>query len=86
MQAINLKPVFERLSKDRKIKLLRYILRVQGTELRRLDYLAAAKELGVERPQIARDVRELEKAGLLIIKNGELQLVSDIVHDKPDKV
>lgn len=67
------------MCEDRKISLLRYILRVQGTELKRLNYAKAAEELGVDRPQIARDVRALEKVGLLLIKNGELQLASDTV-------
>lgn len=84
MQTINLKPVFERLSKDRLVSLLKYILKVQGAEMKRLNYPAAAKELGVERPQIARDVRALEKVGLLIVKDGELSLAPDIVRTVSD--
>ena len=81
MTALNLKPVYERLSKDRLIKLLRYILRVQGMELRRLDYNAAARELGVKRPQIARDCQKLREAQLIIIEGDKMRIAPDVVID-----
>lgn len=76
---IKLKTVYERLNKDRLIQLLQYILKVQGMQLRRLDFTAAAKELNATRAQIARDCQALEKSGLIIISNGELCLADDTV-------
>jgi hypothetical protein len=79
MQQLNLKPIYERLSKDRLILLLRYIFKVQGLELKRLDYNAAAREFNLTRAQIARDVTTLRKADLIIIEGDKLRLNSDIV-------
>lgn len=82
LQVINLKPVYERLSKDRLVLLLKHILKVQGTELKRLNYPAAAKELGVFRAQIARDCRALEKAKLIIIEGDKLRIAPDVVRSE----
>lgn len=76
---IRLQTVYERLNKDRQIQLLKYILKVQGTQLRRLDFSAAAKALNASRAQIARDCQVLERTGLIVISNGELCLAEDTV-------
>ena len=80
--ALNLKPVYERLNKDRVIQLLRYILRVQGVELRRLDYNKAAQALGVLRPQIARDCQKLREAQLIIVEGDKMRISPDVVITK----
>lgn len=78
---IKLQPVYERLNKDRLIKLLQYILKVQGAELKRLDFTAAAKELNISRAQLARDCQTLERAQLIKVVNGEMQLSPDIISE-----
>lgn len=83
MSKIKLATVYERLNKDRLIKLLQYILIVQGVELKRLDFPKAEKELGYKsRAVLSRDVQALKNAGLIIIIDGELQLVPDIIEEK----
>lgn len=82
MQKIKLATVYKRLNKDRLIKLLQYIWKVQGAEMKRLDYTAAANELGISRAQLARDCQTLERAELIIISNGQLRLASDIISEE----
>lgn len=79
MLKIKLQPVYERLNKDRLIKLLQYILKVQGAELKRLDFTAAAKAHNISRAQLARDCQTLERAQLIKVTNGELQISPDII-------
>lgn len=82
MPKIKLQPVYERLNKDRLIKLLQYILKVQGAELKRLDFSAAASVLNISRAQLARDCQALAKVQLIKIDNGKLCLSPDIISDK----
>lgn len=83
MQKIKLATVYERLNKDRLIRLLKYILKVQGAELKRLDFPKAEKELKYKnRAALSRDVQALERSNLIIITNGELCLVPDILEEK----
>lgn len=82
MQKIKLATVYERLNQNRLIKLLQYIWKVQGAELKRLDFNAAGKELNISRAQLSRDVQALKNAELIIITGGELQLVPDILEEK----
>ena len=82
MLQIKLKPVYERLNKDRLIKLLQYILKVQGAELKRLDFTQAAKVLDISRAQLARDCQTLERAELIRISNGELCLSPEILKEE----
>lgn len=82
MQKIKLAIVYKRLNKDRLIKLLQYIWKVQGIEMRRLDYGAAAKELGISRAQLARDCQSLERSELIKISNGQLRLAPDLISEE----
>ena len=82
MSQIKLKLVYERLNKDRLIKLLQYILKTQGAELKRLDFPAASRSLGINRAQLARDCQALERVQLIRIESGKLCLSPDIISEK----
>ncbi len=79
MLKIKLQTVYARLNQNRQIRLLQYILKTQGADLKRLDFNAAAKELEITRAQVARDIQTLERAGLIEVAGGELKLSQDIV-------
>lgn len=83
MQQIQLKTVYERLNKDRLIRLLQYIFKEQGAELKRLDFPKAEKKLRYKnRATLSRDCQALERSNLIIMTNGEMQIVPDIIGEK----
>ncbi len=56
------------------VKLVKHIFRVQGGALRRLDYSAAASDLGIEWKEVKRECDKLEKRGLIIYEGNGLKL------------
>ncbi len=61
------------------VKLVKYIFRVQGDALRRLDYSAVASELGIAWKDVKRECDKLEKRGLIIYEGNGLKLNPDII-------
>ncbi len=61
------------------VKLVKYIFRVQGEKLRRLDYSAAATALGIEWKDVKRECDKLEKRGLIIYEGNGLKLNPTII-------
>lgn len=78
MGKIDSKEFFKRVA-DTSFQLAKYIYKVQGTELRRLDFKAAAAELGVERSDIVSEYERLVKAGIIITENKKLRLDEKII-------
>lgn len=68
--------------------LIRYIFRVQGGELKRLDYEAAAKALLCDRKTVSRRVKALSNPDLpperqiLQVCGGKLKINDDLLKDK----
>lgn len=54
--------------------LIDYIFRVQGAELRRLDFDAAASEIGVSRRTVSRYVGELAGQKIIVLTGDKLKL------------
>lgn len=54
--------------------LVDYIFKVQGAELRRLDFNAAASDLGVSRRTVSRYVGELAGNEIIVITDGKIKL------------
>lgn len=59
---------------DARAALVDYIYKVQGAELRRLDFDAAASDLGVSRRTISRYVGELAGNKIIVITDGKIRL------------
>ena len=78
MWKIDSKEFFRRIA-DTAFQLVKYIYRVQGLELRRLDFKAAAAELGVERADIVTEYERLCKVGIIITKDKKLRLDEKII-------
>lgn len=61
------------------VNLVKYIFRVQGESLKRLDFSAAAAELGLEWKEVKRECDKLEKHGLIIYEGNGLKLNPAII-------
>lgn len=61
------------------VDLVKYIFRVQGGKLSRLDYAAAAKELNLEWKDVKRECDKLAKRGLIIYEGNGLKLNPAII-------
>lgn len=59
--------------------LVDYIFRVQGAELRRLDFDAAASDLGVSRRTVSRYVGELAGQNVIVIAGDKLKLNDEFI-------
>lgn len=64
---------------DARAALVEYIFKVQGAELRRLDFDAAASELGVSRRTISRYVGELAGQNIIVLAGDKLKLNSTFI-------
>lgn len=69
------------LEGDTRYELIRYIYKVQGFDLARLDYDAAAESIKVSSRTVGRAVKQLSDRGLLVIQDGKLRL-----HDRLQKI
>lgn len=77
---LNYAALNERLSQlDRRLKLVNYIFRVQGAELRRLDYGAAAKALGVDWKTVSRYCDQLADERIIAFEGDKLKLNPEII-------
>lgn len=82
MEKINLRLLYERLSYqsfDRLVELVKYIYRVQGVQLRRLNYNRAAEAIGVDRKSISRYCDSLAAKNVIVFENGGLRINPDII-------
>lgn len=59
---------------DARAALVDYIFKVQGGELRRLNFDAAASDLGVSRRTVSRYVGELAKQNVIVLAGDKLKL------------
>ena len=59
---------------DAAAALVDYIFRVQGAELRRLDFNAAASDIGVSRRTISRYVGKLAGQEIIVLSGDKLKL------------
>lgn len=67
---------------DKRLELIKYIHRVQGAQLRRLDYCAAAKSIGVSVKTVSRYCSELATDGIIRFEGRQLQLSREIVREE----
>lgn len=61
------------------VKLVKYIFRVQGGDARRLNYSAAAAELGIDWKDVKRECDKLEKRGLITYEGNGIKLNPSII-------
>ncbi len=73
MSAIDTVEFFKRTS-GAALRLVQYIFKVQGVELRRLDFNAVAAELGVGRSDLVREYKRLGELGIIITEDKKLRL------------
>ena len=66
---------------DTLLRLTKYILEVQGTESRRLDFTAAAQALGVDWKTVKRSCDKLAKANVIIYEGDGLRLSEGIAKE-----
>ncbi len=66
---------------DTLLRLTKYILEVQGTESKRLDFTAAAQTLGVDWKTIKRACDKLAKANVIIYEGDGLRLSDGIAKE-----
>ncbi len=59
---------------DARLRLVRYIYRVQGFNARRLDYEEAARALHLDRHTISRYMKQLADAGIICFGGNDLQI------------
>lgn len=64
---------------DARAGLVDYIFKVQGAELRRLNFDAAASELGVSRRTISRYVGELAGQNIIVLAGDKLKINSEFI-------
>ena len=72
MSAIDTVEFFKRTSGSA-LRLVQYIFKVQGVELRRLDFNAVAAELGVGRSDLVREYKRLGELGIIITEDKKLR-------------
>ena len=65
---------------DARAALVDYIFRVQGGELRRLDFDAAASDLGVSRRTVSRYVGELAGRKIIVLAGDKLKLNEEFIN------
>lgn len=80
MAVLNFAALAEQLLRDDKLlELIKYIDRVQGAELRRLDYSEAAVSIGVSSKTVSRYCSELAAKGIIIFEGKQLRLSANVV-------
>lgn len=80
MKQLNCAALNDRISQiDKRMELVNYIFEVQGADLRRLNYKAAANALGVSARTISRYVDELGAKQILTFEDKKLKLNDDIL-------
>ncbi len=82
MTALNFAALAQRLLIDSKqLELVNYIFDVQGATLRRLDYRAAAKALGIDKGTVSKYVDILADKKVILLRENELKLNDEILKE-----
>ncbi len=79
---IDYKALNERLCvMDARAALVEYIFKVQGAELRRLDYNAAAAALLVSRKTVTRFVGQLADSKVIVIIDAKIKINGNLISE-----